>query len=87
MRGTILVALFAIKLLMLAAFMLASIRCCAIASLQPVLADGQRFLSTYFVRFGRAPVWNSIRPDELQLPGSAISASATTGAGMDAATR
>lgn len=57
--------------------------------LSPLDADGQRFLSTFFVRFGRAPVWNSIRPDASQASGSAMSASASVGtdAGTDAATR
>ena len=50
-------------------------------------ADGQRFLSTYFVRFGRAPVWNSIRPDERQASRSITSASTATGGRTDAATR
>ncbi|MGH8074020.1 MAG: hypothetical protein ACREO4_08105, partial [Lysobacter sp.] len=82
------VALSAIKLLMLAAFML---------GIDPLLRDriaaagvgGRATIPVdLFVHFGRPPVWNSIRPNELQLPGSAISASATTGgAGMDATTR
>ena len=30
-------------------------------------ADNQRFLSTYFVRFGREPVWNSLgKPEQLR---------------------
>ncbi|MGQ4659080.1 sulfatase-like hydrolase/transferase [Lysobacter sp. F6437] len=50
-------------------------------------AEGQRFLSTYFVRFGRAPVWNSIGPDGSQPPRSTASAPAVTGGRADAATR
>lgn len=30
--------------------------------LQPLPDDNQRFLSTYFVRFGQKPVWNDIKP-------------------------
>ena len=34
--------------------------------LQPLRHEDQRFLSTFFVRFGKKPVWNSIQAEKLQ---------------------